>query len=85
MLNFHINSGTKLTDFKIRVGTQNAVDNNPICYFYDDVVPSAASVKITCNKPLFGRYVSMQKMNPGAEASDILAICEVKVFGIEGE
>ena len=61
------------------------MDNNALCYFYDDVVPSAASVRITCNKPLFGRYVSIQKINPGAADADILAICEVKVFGIEGE
>ena len=67
------------------MGKQNTVDNNALCYFYNDVVPSAASVKITCNKPLFGRYVSIQKINPGADATDILAICEVKVFGIDGE
>ena len=67
------------------MGKQNTVDNNALCYFYNDVVPSAASVKITCNKPLFGRYVSIQKINPGAAATDILAICEVKVFGIDGE
>ena len=67
------------------MGTKNTVDNNALCYFYDDVVPSAASMRITCNEPLLGRYVSIQKINPGAEDADILAICEVKVFGIEGQ
>ena len=54
-----------------------SVGVNPLCYYYAGYAPGG-SFGITCNAPVFGRYLSIQQVSPYA---GVMTLCEVQVYG----
>ena len=79
----HIFSATTQRDLTITVGYHNSPDRNAICQFYAGPMTSAETRRFNCDNPIYGRFVFIQRTGDAITKS--LALCEVKVFGNNGE
>ncbi len=67
---------------EIRVGWFSDITQNAVCYYYEDTMPSGTKLSWTCTTPLYGRYVSVQKI--AGVANTALSFCEIEVFQANG-
>ncbi len=71
-------TGPQSAYLEVRVGDSKEIEQNALCYYYEDTMPPGTTLKWTCDTPLNGRYVSVRKMKDNKKA---LVFCELKVFG----
>lgn len=80
-------SGFRLKDFYIGVTNDSPTDVIPsalpptyqVCKHYPGQVPDGATLGLTCDSRLTGRYLIIQLLNPGWNV--VLTLCEVEVYG----
>ena len=76
-------SASTQRDLTITVGYHNSPGGNGICQFYAGPLTSAETRRFNCSSPISGRFVFIQRT--GDAITKALALCEVKVFGNNGE
>ena len=84
------NAHQRTSDLQIRVGKSKynplssveqqkiEIERNPECNYYPNVVGNGNRVELTCNKRLFGKYVSIQILDRKVQ---IMNIAEVVIYG----
>ena len=72
-------TGEHLKNFEVIVGNQTEDPTGEECYLYEGVVGEGATVNITCEQTVIGRYVYIRKKEEGS-----LMLCEVSIFGYAG-
>ena len=54
-------SGYRLQNFEIRVGSDEHIGNNDICYNQLEAMESGVTKNFTCRTPIFGSWISVNK------------------------
>lgn len=70
----------RLRNFDVRVGVSTNNLQNPTCFDRVRTVGQGQALKLQCDPPIPGRYVSVQMFGQG-----ILTLCEVAVYSRVGE
>ena len=70
----------RLTNFDVRVGVSKNNLENPSCGDRLRTAGQGQTVRVQCDPPIPGRYVSVQLFGEG-----ILTLCEVAVYSRVGE
>ena len=63
---------------EIRVGDNTDIDQNALCYYYNNTMASGSQERWNCHTSLEGRYVSVQKV-AGVHLKPLVLV-EVRVF-----
>ncbi len=87
-LHCHFVTGFRLHDFVVLVSNTAPPYIAPLlspthitCAQYNGAVQNGAIITMTCNQPVYGRYVSLHIPSVNG-MSEIITVCEVEVFGI---
>ena len=75
-----VNNWKRLANFDVRVGVDADQMKNPTCFDRVRTVGQGQAIKLQCNPPIPGRYVSVQMFGKGT-----LTLCEVSVYSRVGE
>ena len=70
----------RLNNFDVRVGINKDNLQNPTCHDRVRTVGQGQALRVQCDPPIPGRYVSVQMFGEG-----ILTLCEVTVYSRVGE
>lgn len=70
----------RLTNFDVRIGVNKNNLQNPTCHDRVRTVGQGQALRVQCDPPIPGRYVSVQMFGEG-----ILSMCEVTVYSRIGE
>ena len=70
----------RLRNFDVRIGASKENLQNPTCHDRVRTVGQGQALRVQCDPPIPGRYVSVQMFGEG-----ILAMCEVTVYSRTGE
>ena len=71
--------GGRLQNFEIRVGNDEQIGNNAICYKQLEQMASGVTKKFPCSSEILGHWVSLNKTGSGMMGP--LHIQEVRVYG----
>lgn len=74
------NNFERLTNFDVRIGMNKNNLQNPTCHDRVRTVGQGQALRVQCDPPIPGRYVSVQMFGQG-----ILTLCEVTVYSRVGE
>ena len=70
----------RLTNFDVRIGVNKDNLQNPTCHDRVRTVGQGQALRVQCDPPIPGRYVSVQMFGEG-----ILTLCEVTVYSRVGK
>lgn len=73
------NNFERLTNFDVKVGVSKNNTENPTCHDRVGTVGKGQALRVQCDPPIPGRYVSVQMFGEG-----ILSLCEVAVYSRVG-
>ena len=74
------NNFERLTNFDVRIGMSKNNLQNPTCHDRVRTVGQGQALRVQCDPPIPGQYVSVQMFGQG-----ILTLCEVTVYSRVGE
>ena len=75
--------GFRLRNFEIRVGNDEDLVNNGICYKQMESVGDGLTEIFPCHETIYGSWVNVNKSYTGEENSEHLQLREVRVFASE--